>query len=71
MLLPDRRNAGLGRAIILAVLEDYVRLGRKVRLKVLHHNEPSRRMCRALGFVEIEEMPPFIQLEWSPPACGP
>jgi GNAT superfamily N-acetyltransferase len=67
VLLPDRRNAGLGRAIISAVLEDYARLGRKVRLKVLHHNQPSRRMCAALGFVEIEQQLPFIQLEWAPP----
>jgi len=67
VILPDRRNDGLGRAIIFAVLEEYARLRRKVRLKVLHHNQPSRRMCKALGFVEIEEMPPFIQLEWSPP----
>ncbi len=67
VLLPERRNSGLGRAIIAAVLADYARLGRKVRLKILGHNAPSRRMCAALGFAEIEEQPPFIQLEWTPP----
>jgi RimJ/RimL family protein N-acetyltransferase len=67
VILPERRNDGLGRAVIFAVLDEYARLGRKVRLKVLHHNQPSRRMCKALGFVEIEEMLPFIQLEWTPP----
>jgi RimJ/RimL family protein N-acetyltransferase len=67
VLLPERRNSGLGRAIIAAVLEDYARLRRKVRLKILAYNAPSRRMCAALGFAEIEEQPPFIQLEWTPP----
>jgi RimJ/RimL family protein N-acetyltransferase len=69
VLLPERRNARLGRAILAAVLEEFAPLGRKVRAKVLHHNEPSRRMCKAVGFVEIGRELPFIQLEWSgPPA---
>ena len=65
VLLPERRNDRLGRAIIAAVLAEQAALGRKVRVKVLHHNMPSRRMCAALGFVEIGEALPFIQLEWS------
>jgi GNAT superfamily N-acetyltransferase len=70
VLLPEQRNARLGRAIISAVLAEQAALGRKVRVKVLHHNMPSQRMCAALGFVEIgRELPPFIQLEWcAPPA---
>ena len=69
VLLPETRNDRLGRAIIAAVLAEQASLGRTVRVKVLHHNEPSRRMCAALGFVEIGQEPPFIQLEWrAPPA---
>jgi len=67
VLLPETRNDRLGRAIISAVLAEQAGLGRKVRVKILHHNEPSQRMCAALGFVEIGREPPFIQLEWSAP----
>ena len=67
VLLPVQRNGHLGRAIIAAVLAEQACLGRKVRVKVLHHNMPSRRMCAALGFLEIGQEPPFIQLEWSAP----
>ena len=68
VLLPEVRNDRLGRAIITAILAEQASLGRKVRVKVLYHNEPSRRMCAALGFVEISQEMPFIQLEWSAPA---
>jgi RimJ/RimL family protein N-acetyltransferase len=67
VLLPEVRNGRLGRAIISAVLAEQASLGRKVRVKILHHNEPSQRMCAALGFVEIDRDPPFIQMEWSAP----
>ena len=69
MLLPEQRNGGLGRAIIAAVLAEQAALGRKVRVKVLLHNMPSRRMCAALGFVEIGQALPFIQLEWCAPVA--
>jgi RimJ/RimL family protein N-acetyltransferase len=67
VLLPEARNNQLGRAIISAVLAEQASLGRKVRVKILYHNEPSQRMCAALGFDEIDREPPFIQLEWSAP----
>jgi len=70
VLLPETRNARLGRAIIAAVLAEQGALGRTVRVKVLHHNLPSQRMCAALGFVEIGQEPPFIQLEWTAPPAG-
>jgi RimJ/RimL family protein N-acetyltransferase len=67
VLLPEQRNNRIGRAIISAVLAEQASLGRKVRVKILYHNEASQRMCAALGFVEISRDPPFIQLEWSAP----
>lgn len=70
VLLPETRNARLGRAIISAVLAEQAALGRKVRVKILHHNEPSQRMCAALGFVEIDRDPPFIQMEWTAPGTA-
>jgi RimJ/RimL family protein N-acetyltransferase len=70
VLLPETRNNRIGRAIISAVLAEQAALGRKVRVKILHHNEPSQRMCAALGFVEIDRDLPFIQMEWSAPATA-
>ena len=67
VLLPETRNDRLGRAIIAAVLAEQASLGRKVRVKILHHNMASRRMCAALGFVQIAQEPPFVELEWSAP----
>jgi RimJ/RimL family protein N-acetyltransferase len=69
VLLPELRNDGLGRAITAAVMVEQASRGRKVQLKILQHNMASRRMCAALGFVEIGEDPPFVQLEWSAPAA--
>ena len=70
VLLPEARNNRLGRAIISAVLAEQASLGRKVRVKILYHNEPSQRMCAALGFVEIDRDLPFIQMEWSAPPAA-
>lgn len=69
VLLPETRNGRIGRAIIAAVLAEQAALGRKVRVKILHHNMPSQRMCAALGFVEIGQEPPFVQLEWGAPTA--
>jgi RimJ/RimL family protein N-acetyltransferase len=70
VLLPEQRNNRIGRAIIAAVLAEQASLGRKVRVMILHHNEPSQRMCAALGFVEIDRNLPFVQMEWSAPASA-
>jgi GNAT superfamily N-acetyltransferase len=70
VLLPETRNNRLGRAIISAVLAEQAALGRKVRVKILHHNEPSQRMCTALGFVEVDRDPPFVQMEWTAPSTA-
>jgi GNAT superfamily N-acetyltransferase len=64
-LLPERRGAGLGTAILAAVLLDQ---RRPVLSKVLYNNEASLRMCRRVGFVHIGGELPFLQLEWRPPA---
>ena len=66
-LLPDFRAHGLGTAILRAVLAPFASAQRRVLCKVLAGNEPSLRMCRRVGFREIEVVPPFLQLEWRPP----
>jgi GNAT superfamily N-acetyltransferase len=64
-LLPERRGAGLGSAILAAVLRQQ---RQPVLSKVLYNNEASLRMCRRVGFVHIGGELPCLQLEWRPPA---
>ncbi|MFI5020207.1 MAG: GNAT family N-acetyltransferase [Alphaproteobacteria bacterium] len=63
-LLPERRSAGLGTALIGALIEEAAAQGLAVRVDVLWHNEASLRLCRHLGFVQIGERPPHVALEW-------
>nr|WP_294510995.1 GNAT family N-acetyltransferase [uncultured Rhodopila sp.] len=66
-LLPDRQGAGLGTALLSAVLADLAGRCPVVRCQVLWNNERSLRMCRRAGFADAGEAPPFVQLEWHPP----
>ena len=63
-LLPERRAAGLGTALIGALIEEAAAQGLAVRVDVLWHNEASLRLCRRLGFIQIGERPPHVALEW-------
>jgi RimJ/RimL family protein N-acetyltransferase len=66
-LVPDCRGGGLGTAILAAVLRQQ---RQPVLSKVLYNNEPSLRMCRRVGFVQIGGELPFLQLEWRPPVAA-
>lgn len=66
-LLPERRGAGLGTAILAAVLREQ---RQPMLSKVLYNNEASLRMCQRVGFVHIGGELPFLQLEWRPPAAA-
>jgi RimJ/RimL family protein N-acetyltransferase len=63
-LLPERRGHGIGGAILAAVLEFFAHPKRPVTCMVLERNEASLRMCRRLGFVATEAIPPFLRLAW-------
>ena len=69
-LLAECRGHGIGTTILAAVMRQFARLRRRVLCKVLANNEASLRMCRHVGFVQIGVVPPFLQLEWRPPAGG-
>lgn len=69
-LIPGSRSKGLGTAILATVMQHFVRLQRPARCKVLINNAPSLRMCQRVGFQQIEVIPPFLQLEWRPPASA-
>lgn len=66
VLLPERRGAGVGAAIMRALLAQAEAAGRKIRVAILWHNEPSLRMVRRLGFVQVGEHLPFLEMEWAP-----
>ena len=61
-LLPGQRGAGLGSAILGAVL---ARAGGPVRCSVLVNNGASLAMCRRLGFVVVGEDGAHLELEWT------
>ena len=54
VLLPDERGAGIGTALIDAVLAEAGSLGLAVRLHVEPWN-PARRLYERLGFVGVEQ----------------
>jgi GNAT superfamily N-acetyltransferase len=64
-LLPEAQGQGLARRIMLKALEEPRRLGLSARVSVLMQNLASLRLCERLGFVRVEESPPFVRLEWT------
>ena len=67
-LLPEVRGGGVATALMTAVLEEPRRLGLPGRVKVLGHNGASLRLCEKVGFTVVGQEPPFVELEWRPPA---
>ena len=66
-IVPPLRNRGLGTTIMHTLMEEARQAGLPVRLKVASSNDPSLRLYLRLGFVPIEEIPAYIELEWPPP----
>jgi RimJ/RimL family protein N-acetyltransferase len=66
-LLPDNRGAGLGTAVIRRVLDWVAERCASVRLSIVWNNEASLRMTRRLGFVQVGETPPHVEMEWRRP----
>ncbi len=63
-LLPEMRGAGMGTAVIRRVLDWVGERCAIVRLSILASNEASLRMTRRLGFVQVGETPPHVDMEW-------
>jgi ribosomal-protein-alanine N-acetyltransferase len=57
---PARRRAGLGRTLMLGVMDEAAQAGaRRATLEVRASNEPARGLYAALGFVEAGTRPGY------------
>ena len=70
-LVPERQSHGLGTAILAAVLERFGERQQHVLCQVLASNRRSLRMCHRVGFRQVGDAPPFLQLAWHPCGAGP
>jgi RimJ/RimL family protein N-acetyltransferase len=66
-LVPACRGAGLGTAIIAAVLEQLAPQDRPMRVTVAPTNRASLGLCARLGFRRIDDEAALLLLEWRPP----
>jgi RimJ/RimL family protein N-acetyltransferase len=63
-IVPQRRNQGVGTAIVHSLMDEAARAGLPVRLKVADTNDPSMRLYLRLGFVVASDEPVYIDMEW-------
>jgi GNAT superfamily N-acetyltransferase len=63
-LLPGERGAGLGTAVMLRLMDWVGERCAVARLSILYNNEASLRMTRRVGFVQVAETPPYVEMEW-------
>jgi RimJ/RimL family protein N-acetyltransferase len=68
-LMPENRGAGVGTAVILRVLDWVAERCTAVRLTIVSTNEASLRMTRRIGFVQVGETPPYVEMEWRRPGA--
>jgi ribosomal protein S18 acetylase RimI-like enzyme len=64
-IIPELRGRGIGTAVMRAIMDEAGTVGLPVRLKVASSNDPSMRLYLRLGFVPIETVPLYIELEWT------
>jgi ribosomal protein S18 acetylase RimI-like enzyme len=64
-IVPQMRNRGIGTAIMRSLMAEASAARLPVRLKVASTNDPSMRLYARLGFVPIQEIPAYIEMEWN------
>ena len=64
-LTPDQRGAGVGTALLKALIERAHREGKAVGIFVEHFN-PALRLYRRLGFTEIQDTGVYLEMELTP-----
>lgn len=62
--VPPAQGRGLATRLMKQALEEPRRLGLPARVTVLAHNVASLKLCERIGFLQVEEAPPFVRLEW-------
>jgi len=67
-IVPELRGRGIGTAVMRSLMDKACATQVPLRLKVASSNDPSLRLYLRLGFVPIESVPLYIELEWKPPA---
>jgi ribosomal protein S18 acetylase RimI-like enzyme len=65
-IVPELRNRGIGTAVMHVLMDEARGANLPVRLEVASENDPSLRLYLRLGFVVIETVPLYMQLEWQP-----
>ena len=65
-LAPETQGRGLATQLMMQALEEPRRLGLPARVNVLAANRASLKLCNRVGFVQVGETPPFVELEWRP-----
>ena len=63
-LLPERRNGGIGGAILKDILAEGTRSGKRVTIHVEMFN-PALRLYERLGFRRLDERGVYCFMEWS------
>src|SRR5262245_37047460 len=63
-IVPEQRNRGIGTAIMRYLLAEAEDARLPVRLFVSSDNDPSLRLYLRLGFVRIQSVPAYIELQW-------
>jgi ribosomal protein S18 acetylase RimI-like enzyme len=66
-IMPVLRNRGIGTAIMRALMKEAEDARLPVKLKVASSNDPSMKLYLHLGFVPIETIPAYIEMQWPPP----
>lgn len=70
-LLPERRNQGIGAALIAASQAQAGAAGCGMRLHVAADNAGARRLYERLGFAVIASEGAYHRMQWPAPAAGP
>lgn len=69
-LIPEARNQGLGKALLLDLLDEGRASALPVRIHVERSN-PAMRLYLRLGFMPIEDQGVYQLLEWRAPELDP
>ena len=64
-LLPEKRNDGIGTALLRSILQEAAAAGRPVRIHVEQFN-PALRLYKRLGFSEVGTDGLYFLMEWRP-----